>query len=295
MAEKLVSGLYAALTLPRNQDGLLDECGLRRCVEFCLEGGLRGLVLNGATGEYCLTGTRELERALAVASEAAGGKAQLLCGIGSASLRDSIARGKLAIKAHARGLLLPMPHFFPYEQDDLAAFCQTVAETLPAPILLYNLPHFTTGLEPATVRNLLAQCPNLIGIKDSSGSLDILRDLTKSGVEACRIVGSDEVLAAALREGVCDGVISGVAGVLPELLRPFFECEPGSARFNEAASELAEFIDQIRDLPVPWGLKWMCEIRGIATSGIQQPVSSRRLAQRHALQQWFGQKVLLRK
>jgi 4-hydroxy-tetrahydrodipicolinate synthase len=291
MAQKPVRGLYAAVTLPRNEDGAVDECGLRRCVEFCLKCGLHGLVLNGATGEYCLTTVAELERALAVAAETAAGKAQFLCGIGSASLSDCLTRGKVAVKAGCRALLLPMPHFFPYGQDDLDAFCRAVAEALPAPILLYNLPHFTTPLEAATVRKLLSQCPNLIGIKDSSGSLDILRDLTRSGLPACRIVGSDEVLPAARREGLCDGVISGVAGVLPELLRPLLEFQPGSAPFDGAADELAEFLDQIRDLPVPWGLKWMAEIRGIAVSGIQQAVSQRRLAQRQALQRWFEQKL----
>jgi 4-hydroxy-tetrahydrodipicolinate synthase len=291
MAEKPVRGLYAAVTLPRNQDGVVDECGLRRCVEFCLRGGLHGLVLNGATGEYCLTTAAELERVLEVASEAAAGKAQFLCGIGSASVSECLTKGRIAVKADCRALLLPMPHFFPYSQDDLDAFCRAVAGSLPASILLYNLPHFTTPLEAATVSNLLSKCPNLVGIKDSSGSLDILRDLTRSGLPVCRIVGSDEVLAAARREGLCDGVISGVAGVLPELLRPLLESEPGSAPFDDAADELAEFLDQIRDLPVPWGLKWIAEIRGIAASGIQQAVSPRRQTQRQALRQWFERKL----
>ena len=69
-----------------------------------------------------------------------------------------------------------------------------------------------------TVETLLEDCPNIAGIKDSSGSLDILRALTRSTSHACRIVGSGGVPESALRESCCDGVISGVAGVLPEVV-----------------------------------------------------------------------------
>ena len=61
-----------------------------------------------------------------------------------------------------------------------------------------------------TVRRLIVEVPNIIGIKDSSGSLEILRDLTTHGVEACRIIGNDSALVQAMEEKICDGVVSGV-------------------------------------------------------------------------------------
>ncbi|MBI3282413.1 MAG: dihydrodipicolinate synthase family protein [Acidobacteria bacterium] len=107
--------------------------------------------------------------------------------------------GRLALEKGARALLLPMPYFFPYTQDDLACFCATVAaELAAAPILLYNLPRFTTALSVDTVRSLLAEVPNLAGIKDSSESLEILRALSGGpDSRASRIVGDDTVLVPA--------------------------------------------------------------------------------------------------
>lgn len=288
MSDKLVSGVYAAISTPRHSDGSLDEGSLRKHVGFLARRGIQGIMLNGATGEFCLTTHEELERILAVGVEAAAGL-ELLCGIGSPGLRGCLDRGALAMAAGVRAVLLPMPYFFPYDQDDLDAFCRAVAKELDVPILLYNLPQFSTGLEPETVRRLVEECPNIAGIKDSSGSLEILRMLTQADLDACRIVGSDDVFAQALEEGLCDGVISGVACALPELLQCLFaeRGRPKSAAFQEARLALAGFIDQIRVLPVPWGLKWVAESRGIVPASFAQPVSARRAAQSRALQEWF--------
>lgn len=286
---KLVSGVYAAVSTPRHADGRLDECSLRKSIEFLLERGIRGFALNGATGEYCLTTPGEIRRILAVARETMAEGAGFVCGIGSAGIRGCLDQGALAIEGGARAVLLPMPHFFPYEQDDLEVFCREVSERLPAPVLLYNLPQFTSGLQAATVETLIRECPNIAGIKDSSGSLEILRSLTRARVEACRIVGSDNVLVQALRERVCDAVISGVASVLPELMQFLFEQRgrPDADEFQQAVRALDEFIARISQVPVPWGLKWVAESRGIAAASFSQPVSARRLAQSRELQEWF--------
>ena len=163
----------------------------------------------------------------------------------------------------ARALLLPMPHFFPYSQDDLYAFCAAAAGRLDAPMLLYNLPRFTTPLELETVRCLIDAVPNIIGIKDSSGSLAILGGLNSG---ACRIVGDDSVLVAALDAGLCDGVVSGVAGVLPELTTFLFDRRDSPA-YPRAVELLTELIRHLSAFPVPWGLKLIAECRGI-TAGV---------------------------
>ena len=289
MSKKLVSGVYAAAITPRDSDGKLDERALRKELDFLIGRGIRGFAINGATGEYCLTTADELSAAVAAAAEVTEGRAEFVCGIGSAGVRGCIENGIIAIKGGAKGLLLPTPHFFPYEQDDVEAFCHEVADQLPAPILLYNLPQFTTGFQPDTVVKLISENPTIVGIKDSSGSLDILRTLTGQGIESCRVVGNDGVLAAALTENVCDAGISGVAAVLPELLLTIFDLrsKPLSEEFLSAARTLDEFIQAVAGIPVPWALKWIGESREIAAATFAQPVADRRKAQARALQEWF--------
>ena len=278
----IVQGVYAAVLIPRLPDGELDISGFRAILEFLRGEGLTKIVVNGATGEYCLTTAAELAAMLTVCRETLPG-APVLCGIGAAGLAGCLELGRIAIDRGARALLLPMPHFFPYGQDDLHAFCAAVAARLDAPILLYNLPRFTTPLTLETVRGLIESVPNIVGIKDSSGSLALLGGLSAG---ACRIVGDDSVLVAALDAGVCDGVVSGVAGVLPELTTFLFD-RRNSAAYPRAVELLDELVRHLSALPVPWGLKLIAECRGITPAWFSQPLSAARTAQANQFRAWF--------
>jgi 4-hydroxy-tetrahydrodipicolinate synthase len=207
----------------------------------------------------------------------------VLCSIGAAGLAGCLELGRIAIDHGARALLLPMPHFFPYSQDDLRAFCEAVAARLDSPILLYNLPRFTTPLELETVRGLIASVPNISGIKDSSGSLGLLGGLSSG---ACRIVGDDSVLVPALDAGLCDGVVSGVAGVIPELTTFLFD-RRNSAAYPQVVALLTELIRHLSAFPVPWGLKLIAECRGITAAWFSQPLSVARTAQANEFRAWF--------
>ncbi len=289
MNRELISGVYAATVTNRLNNGTLDTDAFKHSLMFLLRKGIQGFALNGATGEYCLTTPRELTQLMEIARKLAGDNATLLCGIGSASVQGCLENGRRAIQLGALGLLLPAAHFFQYGQEDVEAFCREVARQLPAPILLYNLPQFTTGLETSTVMRLFSACPNIAGIKDSSGSLDILRRITQDHLPARRLVGNDAILAEALRENICDGVISGVAGVLPELVEGLFELrnQPHSAEFIKAEVRLGEFLEAIKGFPVPWTLKWIAECRGIAPATFAQPIAPQRAEKARILQHWF--------
>jgi 4-hydroxy-tetrahydrodipicolinate synthase len=279
---KIVKGVYAAVLIPRLPDGELDAGAFRASLGFLRAKGVVQVVVNGATGEYCLTTAEELARMLAICRETLP-DGEVLCGVGAAGLPGCLALGRVAIEGGARALLLPMPHFFPYSQDDLHAFCASAAARLDAPVLLYNLPSFTTPLELETVRGLIDSVPNILGIKDSSGSLGILAGLSS---EACRIVGDDRVLVAALDAGVCDAVVSGVAGVLPELTTFLFE-RRGAAEYPLAVELLDGLIRRLSAFPVPWGLKLIAECRGIAPARFSLPLSAARTAQAHEFRCWF--------
>jgi 4-hydroxy-tetrahydrodipicolinate synthase len=277
-------GVYAAVLVPRSAAGELDEPGFRGILEFLAAGSVPRVVINGATGEYPCSTPRELARLLSIARQSTAG-AEMFCGIGAPSLAGCLELGRAALDGGASTLLLPMPYFFPYAQDDLEAFCTAVACSLNAPMLLYNLPRFTTPIEGETVGRLIAAVPNIIGIKDSSGSLTILRSLPSSDVT--RLVGDDSALVQALNENVCDGVVSGVAGVLPELIS-FLYHQRESADYARADALLREFIAHLSVFPVPWGLKLAAECRGLACAAFQQPLSSTRQRQAAEFRAWFS-------
>ncbi len=290
MSHKTISGVYAAVLTPRHEDESVDVESLRKLIEFLMAQGISTFALNGATGEFCLTTPPQLRVIISTVKDAGKGKAKILCGVGAAGTALAIELAGIAEDEGVQGLLLPMPYFFPYQQEDLDIYCRAVAGSTTLPILLYNLPQFTSGLDKATVRTLIAEVPNIVGIKDSSGSLDILRDLTLHQVDACRIVGNDNALAPALLEQVCDGVVSGVACALPEVILALYaQAEStGSSEFERASSLLSEFIAQLDAFPTPWGLKWIVQSRTICDARFAQPVTAHRLAQANAMAEWFA-------
>jgi 4-hydroxy-tetrahydrodipicolinate synthase len=247
---------------------------------------LRGYAINGATGEFTIVSDPELDGLVRVARREAP-EAQILCGIGAGDLRLTLRRARVAQLAGAHAALLPMPNFFPYREDDLAAYISAVASSVELPILLYNLPQFTSGLHVDTVLSLFAKHSNIVGIKDSSGSLDIVRAMTAAGLTHARLIGNDSALSAALQKNVCDGVVSGVACALPELMSSLFATGGLGNAFETKSHLLNEFIDHLGPLPTPWGLKVTSAVRHFTHESYPFPLSATREAEVTELREWF--------
>jgi 4-hydroxy-tetrahydrodipicolinate synthase len=287
MLRTTIGGVFAAVLLPRNNDGSLAEQSFRSQLTFLAALGLMNVAINGATSEYCQTTPAELKICLNLAKEILPSPGSILCGIGSGGLPDTLRLAEIAGNAGVRGLLVPPPYFFRYAQGDVTAFAEAVARQVPLPQLLYNLPQFTTGYDVETTLELVRNHSNIAGIKDSSGSLDSVRALTQHHPRAARIIGNDGVLADALAEGICDGVVSGVASVLPELIQALFMHRPGRPAFATVAAHLKTLIARLDGLPTPWGLKAIAEERGIAPAVFALPPSAARLSQLSQLRSWF--------
>lgn len=279
-------GVYAALLSPRASDGELDTASFRQQVIELNRFGLRGYAINGATGEFTIVSDADVDKLVRVARQDAP-EAEVLCGIGAGDLRLTVRRARIAQLAGAHAALLPMPNFFPYRQDDLVAYISAVASSVELPILLYNLPQFTSGLQVDTVLSLLAKHSNIVGIKDSSGSLDILRAMTAAGLKHSRLIGNDSALSPALTENVCDGVVSGVACTLPELMSSLFATGGRGSTFGMKSVQLKEFIDHLGPLPTPWGLKVTSAVRNFTHESYPFPLSRKREIEMAELRNWF--------
>lgn len=287
MLPKQFFGVYAALLTPRKPDGDVDTQSLKNLVRFLLSKGVESFAVNGATGEFCMTTADELRLILRIIRDAGAQSGRILCGVGSSTTRGAIELASIAADERVGALLLAMPYFFRYAQEDLSLHCSTVASSTTLPVLLYNLPQFSSGMDKDTVRELISETENIVGIKDSSGTLDIVRDLSEHGTDACRIIGNDSVLADAIRERVCDGVVSGVACVFPELILGLFKASAGSEEFNRGTHLLSDFVAQLDQLPVPWGLKWAIEARNVMPASIAFPVTPHRAVQAREFMKWF--------
>jgi 4-hydroxy-tetrahydrodipicolinate synthase len=285
-----IAGLFAAVATPVHAHGWVDFGTLDRLIDFLVEAGVSGICIAGATGEYPHFETGDRKAVIGRAAARLPSDRTLLVGIGGASMRHTIELGEAALQAGSRGLLLPMPMFFRYEQEDLRAFCANVSGMLRAPCLLYNLPDFTNGLAPETVLSLLRGEEFIVGIKDSSGQVENLSTFAQArhGEPWTLLVGDDRALHKGLQAG-WDGAISGVAGFCPELLvalyRSFVEGRRGeTARLQELLDEL---IAQIAPFPTPWGIRAGLAARGIETGPLPLPITSTRQEQIARFRAWL--------
>jgi 4-hydroxy-tetrahydrodipicolinate synthase len=285
-----LAGIFAAVVTPTHEDGRVDLDAFDRIVVFLAEAGVSGFCIGGATGEYPHFETADRLVLIERAARRLPAASALLVGIGAASVRHVFELGCVSVDAGARALLLPMPMFFRYEQQDLEAFALEVTSALRAPCLLYNLPAFTNRLGPETMLNLLRTGEFITGVKDSSGDPENLETFrtARAGEPWSLLVGDDRLLHAGLQAG-WDGGISGIAGFCPEIVigiyRSFVE-----GRASEAArlqGLLDELIEHVAPFPTPWGIRIGLAARGLPTGPLPLPLTPVRRQQIAEFDAWF--------
>ena len=301
-SENRMSGLYAAPITPVDERGRPDEHGLARLLDFVLNGGVDGVCLGGATGEYPRFSLEHRKRTVAAGARFLAGRAPFVTAIGAPTLRGVVELGEHALEHGSRVLLLPMPFFYAYAQQDLAAYAREVAQTLGAPCLLYNLPAFTNPIEPETALELLRTEPHLVGLKDSSGDRAALARLAAGRDEAgdyALLCGSDGCLYDALEAG-WDGAVSGIASCAPEVLALLYRNyrAGNKAEARRCQDLLNELVSLVGRLPFPWSIRVACAARGLPGGPLPWPLAPGRRAEhdrlRAAYARWFDENMPLR-
>jgi 4-hydroxy-tetrahydrodipicolinate synthase len=272
------------LLTPRTASGLIDRDALEANARFVLSCGARGLCLSGATGEYSVATEQERVEALEWIRAIVPGDRLLLAGVGAPDVQSALRLAGQFQTAGADLLLAPTPHFFPYPPAEIEEFYRVFAAATSMPVLIYNLPSFTSGVPQSVVLRLIETVQNIVGIKDSSGETATLRALTeRPDLAARRIIGNDNVFRAVLEGGLVDGCISGVAGVLPELTIACLE-----SASDPALALLEELIPRLAPFPTPWGLKLMAESRGFFQARHAMPVSTGMQDEIRHFHEWFA-------
>jgi 4-hydroxy-tetrahydrodipicolinate synthase len=284
------SGVLAALVTPIDDAGRVDLAAFDRVIEFVMERGVHGIVVGGGTAEYPDFEIADRSRLAARAVERMAGRGPVITCVGTASIHSTLRLAQMAVETGCDALLVPMPYFFRYEQQDLAAFCEQVCRFVSAPCLLYNLPSFTNGLAVETAVQLLESVPNLVGLKDSSGEKVNLDPLAQARRNAgfSLFVGDDSLLLDALRVG-WDGVVSGIACFAPELITAVYHSHKTGHDADAAAYQAAldALIEEIVRLPIPWGVRVGLAARGLSNGPMHVPPSPERRRQMEALSSWL--------
>jgi 4-hydroxy-2-oxoglutarate aldolase len=169
----LLNGIFPAIATPFYGDGRLYLKKLEHNVERYSRGPVSGLVVLGSTGEAVMLSCEEQRQVLATAIAAAAAEKVMIAGCGHESVKETIESCELAAQFGYDVAMVRTPHYFRAQMSSPAMlnYFRTVADRSPLPILLYNIPQCTGYDLAAELIADLAGHANIVGIKESSGSL----------------------------------------------------------------------------------------------------------------------------
>ncbi len=221
----IFSGVFAALTTPYAHDGTVSLPDLKHNVQRYNQTDLAGYVALGSTGESVLLTRAELDGILITVKEAAAKGKKLLAGTGAESTAETIERTKRAAELGYDAVLVKTPHYYKpaYKPEVLIAHYRRVADESPIPVMLYSIPQFTGVALGAADVAALAEHPNIIGIKDSSGNVQGTAEIVASTPPSFQVlVGSAATMYPSIAIGA-RGAILALACALPEKCVALFD------------------------------------------------------------------------
>jgi len=242
-------GSIVALITPF-KEGHLDLKALERLVEWHVNQGTHGIVACGSTGEsFCLS-REEHQTVLETCVRVAAGRIPVLAGTGCMTTAETIDLTAQAKKAGVAGALIVTPPYLKPTQQALFEHYKSIHDAVDIPVLLYNNPgRAAVTLSQDTIVKLSA-LPRIVGIKDSTGDLSRVTELTaRVPLEFVQICGEDALTVAFLAQGG-RGMISVVANVAPRLSADLYEAW---------AAGKTEKVATLRDLLAPLCRVLFCE------------------------------------
>ncbi|MFZ5490927.1 MAG: 4-hydroxy-tetrahydrodipicolinate synthase [Pseudomonadota bacterium] len=271
----MIHGSVVALVTPMTASGAIDHAALARLVELHVAAGTHGIVAVGTTGE---SPTLDMDEHIGVIAEVVRlveGRIPVIGGTGANSTSEAIELTRAAADAGVDACLLVTPYYNKPPQEGLYRHFRAVAEAVAIPQILYNVPGRTAcDLKIDTVLRL-AEIPNIVGLKDATGSLERGAELLQRCPADFWLFSGEDAIAAELMLRGYRGVISVTANVAPQAMAAM--CEAALAGNRELALRLDTPLQALhRDLfveanPIP--VKWALAALELIEPGIRLPLT----------------------
>lgn len=271
----MLKGSLVAIVTPMLEDGSLDFPRLRALVDWHIGEGTDGIVVVGTTGESPTVDVEEHCELIRVVVEHAKKRIPVIAGTGANSTTEAIELTRYARKVGADCCLSVVPYYNKPTQEGLYLHFKTIAESVDIPQILYNVPGRTAcDLQNQTVLRL-AQVPNIIGLKDATGSIERSSDLVRQAPQNFAVYDGNDASALALILFGGQGVISVTANVAPKLMHEMcvaaLKGDLAAARsINNKLFDLHKnLFVEANPIPVKWAVAQM----GLIASGIRLPLT----------------------
>jgi 4-hydroxy-tetrahydrodipicolinate synthase len=210
----MFAGAIVAVVTPFKK-GKVDEEALRRLVEEQIAGGTDAISPCGTTGESTTLTHEEHDRVIEIVIDAVKKRVPVIAGTGSNSTAEAIRLTKHAWQAGAEGALIVCPYYNRPTQEGLYEHYKAIAEEVPIPIIIYNIPSRTgTNMLPETMARL-ARIPNIVGAKEAAGSIKQISDIINLCGPDFDVLSGDDGFTLPLLALGGRGVISVISNLVP--------------------------------------------------------------------------------
>jgi 4-hydroxy-tetrahydrodipicolinate synthase len=291
-----LQGCGTALITPFRADGSVDETALHAHVNWQIANGISLLVPAGSTGEAATLTEPEWIRVIEITAAAAAGRVPVFAGCTHNATHQAIANArKLQRITGLTGILTANPYYNKPSQEGQYQHFRAIAEAVSLPVMLYNIPGRTgANLEPATVLRL-AELPNIIAIKESSGNIVQITELLTQLPRAFKVFAGDDVLALPTLALGGAGLISVASNAIPQQMVQMIASALtdnwiAARRINRHYFHMmqANFTE-----PSPAPIKAVLALLGRGTEHLRLPMVPVTSKTRHKLEMMLGELGLL--
>ncbi|HNQ75738.1 MAG TPA: 4-hydroxy-tetrahydrodipicolinate synthase [Pseudothauera hydrothermalis] len=271
----MITGSIVAIVTPMLEDGSLDIARLRSLIDFHVAEGTDGIVIVGTTGESPTVNFEEHCQLIKVAVEHAAGRIPVIAGTGANSTAEAVELARFAASVGATAHLSVVPYYNKPSQEGLYRHFRTIAEAVELPLILYNVPGRTVADLSNDTALRLAEIPNVVGIKDATGSIDRACDLIARAPAGFALYSGDDMTAACFIMLGGHGTISVTANVAPRAMHDMCAAalEGDARRVREINASLVGLHRELFCEANPIPVKWAVEQMGLIGPGIRLPLT----------------------
>jgi 4-hydroxy-tetrahydrodipicolinate synthase len=269
------TGCLTALITPFREGGAVDFEALGKIVESQIAAGIHGLVPCGSTGEAATLTHEEHAEVVRAVVEMARRRVPVIAGTGSNATAEAIRLTKEAERAGADGALLISPYYNRPPQEGIFRHYEAVAAATRLPLLVYNIPGRTaSNILPETMARL-ARIPNVVGVKEASGSMAQVQEILASCGQDFAVLSGDDVMTLPIMTAGGSGVIAVTSHLVPERMSRMATAirEGRTAEGRAEALALVGLIQALMTLDVnPIPVKTALAMRGMCREEFRLPL-----------------------
>lgn len=244
--QKKYQGVIVPMMTPFTARHMVDESAAGRLADHIISHGTQPFIL-GTTGEGVSVPLEEKTRMVTATVKAADERSPVYVGISGNSLRDSLEEGKRFHDLGATVLVATMPSYYPVQPDQMLRYFEALADALPCPLIIYNIPATTHLSIPLEIVDQLSMHANIAGLKDSEKDMERITTaarLWKHRPDFSFLCGWAVMSQAALEQGA-DGIVPSSGNLIPAVYQAIVNgVQSGDPELAAAAQTKADLVSE---------------------------------------------------